>query len=682
MGSNTAIAAGIDRIGEHSGLFDGRRLGLVVNASSLDRSLTPTWRRLADLTSAQLVRLFAPEHGISGSVAAGEGLNDGIDPSTGLPVVALYGPRKRPAPEHLRRSRRNCLRPRGCGLPRLHLSLDAARIVLSQRRGGRAADRSGPAEPGRRQHRRRRRRRRFGEFRRLLRPALAAWTDLGRAARLYCSEQGLPAPSVVPCAGWNREPADPSAVWISPSPNLPSPESVLAYCGTVLIEGTALSEGRGTTRPFTTIGAPGLDADTLVSRLRERHLPGVLFQAVEFRPAESKHAGRTCAGITLHVTDRQTFLALPVVLEIFAFLRDRQPELLATTEFLDCLAGGIRMREWCNSPGGDPAELLCAWSDGHEGLSRANRPACAVSREPMNDPLFLGIDGGATKCRARIVDAEGRTLGEGHAGTANPRYGLQAAFDEILSATGGAIAGAGLPDSAIATLHAGLGLAGTGQRQDREAVMAHPHPFASVSLETDAHVACLGAYSGGDGAILILGTGSCGWSIVGGKPHRVGGLGFPIADHGSGAWLGLSTIRRALLAHDGVEPETPLSKAVMARFDDDTDAAVAWQATHSQRTTPPLPRWSSATRRPVTRSPMTFCKPRQRTRRGWPKPCWQPARGGFPSWVGWRPISGLGCRRPYRRQSSNQRETPWTARSFWHGRAWTRWTRRDQDRDG
>lgn len=195
----------------------------------------------------------------------------------------------------------------------------------------------------------------------------------------------------------------------------------------------------------------------------------------------------------------------------------------------------------------------------------------------MSDPLFLGVDGGATKCRARIVDSDGRPLGEGHAGTANPRYGLQAAFDEILTAAGSAMSEAGLPDRAIATLHAGLGLAGAGQRQDREAVLAHPHPFASLALETDAHVACLGAHGGRDGAILILGTGSCGWAIVGGKPHRIGGLGFPIADHGSGAWLGLSTIRRALLAHDRVEPATPLTRAVMARFDDDTDAAVAWQ---------------------------------------------------------------------------------------------------------
>ncbi len=201
----------------------------------------------------------------------------------------------------------------------------------------------------------------------------------------------------------------------------------------------------------------------------------------------------------------------------------------------------------------------------------------------MSEPFFLGVDGGATTCRARIVDGEGSTLGEGRAGTANPRYGLEAAFGEILTATGLALADAGLTDTAIAKLHAGLGLAGTGQRHDREAVLAYPHPFASVALETDAHAACLGAHAGGNGAILILGTGSCGWAIMDGRPYRVGGLGFPISDHGSGAWLGLSTIRRTLLAHDGVKPATPLSKAVMTRFDNDTDAVVSWQGTAQPR---------------------------------------------------------------------------------------------------
>lgn len=374
MGSGRGIVAGIDRVEEHSGLFEGRRLGLVANASSLDRSLTPTWRRLADLKSAQLGRLFAPEHGITGSVAAGEGLTDGVDRSTGLPVVALYGPRKRPAPEHFADLDAIVfdLADAGCRaftylstlLELCSASAEAGvpLIVLDRPNPAGGRIEGGGVVAG------------SENFVACCDLPLRHGLSLGEAARLYCSEQGLPAPSVVPCAGWNREPAEPGAVWISPSPNLPSPESVLAYCGTVLIEGTAISEGRGTTRPFTTIGAPGLDAGSLVERLRERHLPGVLFQAVEFRPAESKHAGRACTGITLHVSDRRDFLALPVVLEIFAFLRDRQPELLATSEFLDCLAGGTRMREWCNSPGGDPAELLRAWSDGHEAYRKRIAP--------------------------------------------------------------------------------------------------------------------------------------------------------------------------------------------------------------------------------------------------------------------------------------------------------------------
>ena len=195
----------------------------------------------------------------------------------------------------------------------------------------------------------------------------------------------------------------------------------------------------------------------------------------------------------------------------------------------------------------------------------------------MSEAIFLGIDGGATTCRARIEDAGGRVLGEGEGGTANPYRGLEPAIAEILAATRKALAAAGLPDESIGALHAGLGLAGVGQRHEYQTVLAHPFPFASVALATDAHTACLGAHGGRDGAILILGTGSCGWAIVAGQPHRLGGLGFPISDHGSGATLGLSTMRRALLAHDDIEPATALTKAVMARFDDDTDAAVAWQ---------------------------------------------------------------------------------------------------------
>ena len=103
----------------------------------------------------------------------------------------------------------------------------------------------------------------------------------------------------------------------------------------------------------------------------------------------------------------------------------------------------------------------------------------------MSRPLFLGIDGGATTCRARIVDAGGATLGEGRAGTANPLRGLETAFAEILAAARQAMDAAGRPEAELANLHAGLGLAGTGQRRDHDAVLTHPHPFASIALATD-----------------------------------------------------------------------------------------------------------------------------------------------------------------------------------------------------
>lgn len=195
--------------------------------------------------------------------------------------------------------------------------------------------------------------------------------------------------------------------------------------------------------------------------------------------------------------------------------------------------------------------------------------------------LFLGIDGGATSCRARLEDSSGKMLGEGRAGSANPRWGLDAAIGEILLATRQALAAAGLAEADMARIHAGLGLAGTGQARERGQMLAWPHPFRTMTLRTDAHAACLGAHEGGDGAIMIVGTGSCGCAIVDGEETRVGGWGFPASDHGSGAWLGLEAVRRALFAHDGVTPATPFTTGIMKHFDDDPEAIVAFsQSAH------------------------------------------------------------------------------------------------------
>ena len=191
-------------------------------------------------------------------------------------------------------------------------------------------------------------------------------------------------------------------------------------------------------------------------------------------------------------------------------------------------------------------------------------------------PLLLGVDGGGTSCRARIATLEGTVLGEGYAGSANPRVGLDKACNAIMDATRQALDKAGLEEKDCSRLVAGLGLAGVNQQKERDLILNWPFPFAHITLETDAYAACMGAFNGKDGAILILGTGSCGASLINGKLKTLGGWGFPISDQGSGANLGLNLIRYALLAHEGMKPETPLSQAAMARFQYNPEQAVAW----------------------------------------------------------------------------------------------------------
>ncbi len=190
--------------------------------------------------------------------------------------------------------------------------------------------------------------------------------------------------------------------------------------------------------------------------------------------------------------------------------------------------------------------------------------------------LYLGIDGGGTSCRARLCDTQGKVLGEGAAGSANPRLGLEYAYGNILAATQAALAAAGLPDSVLANTYAGFGLAGTAQQKERDLVLNHPHPFAGLALLTDAHTACLGAFAGNDGAILIMGTGSCGVAYVNQEFQVIGGWGFPVSDTGSGASLGLMTLRHSLLAFEGMAEASPLTQAVMLHFKQQQESVVAW----------------------------------------------------------------------------------------------------------
>ena len=189
---------------------------------------------------------------------------------------------------------------------------------------------------------------------------------------------------------------------------------------------------------------------------------------------------------------------------------------------------------------------------------------------------FLGIDAGGSNCRARLVDAQGRAIGEGKSGTANARIGIEALYDTLRDTVDQAVAEAGLTPAQRATIRAGMGIAGITRPGVREALADLDFGFASAAYATDAQIANLGAHGGEDGAILIIGTGSAAQLRVEGRDFTIGGYGFPISDEGSGAALGLSAMRHALRALDGRTRKTPLSAAVTERFGHDTAQAIAW----------------------------------------------------------------------------------------------------------
>ncbi len=181
---------------------------------------------------------------------------------------------------------------------------------------------------------------------------------------------------------------------------------------------------------------------------------------------------------------------------------------------------------------------------------------------PTNEHYYLGLDGGGSKCKASIADAGGRVLGTALAGPANPLHGVEQTLSSIESAARRALKDAGLADSLLGRLVAGAGLAGVNLPSLYQVISEWPHPFAELHLTTDLRIACLGAHQQDAGAVIITGTGSCGYVRTDGVDHLVGGHGFPYGDQGSGAWMGLEAIKAVLLASDGLGPETLLTESV------------------------------------------------------------------------------------------------------------------------
>ena len=199
----------------------------------------------------------------------------------------------------------------------------------------------------------------------------------------------------------------------------------------------------------------------------------------------------------------------------------------------------------------------------------------------MSDGLYLGIDGGGSKCRARIRDSAGRLLGEAEGGHANIYRDKAEAMESILATARAAAVQAGSDENDLSHLHAGLGLAGITTEVMAREIEREAWPFASVTADNDAYAACLGAHEGHDGGIVITGTGSAALAVIKGHRHALGGWGFQIGDDGSGARIGHAAVRRAVLAGDNLAPRSPLLTSILAKFDNQLAAITAW-ARHAE----------------------------------------------------------------------------------------------------
>jgi uncharacterized protein YbbC (DUF1343 family) len=303
------IALGIDRLfNERFDLIRGRRVGLYTNLNAVNADLVPSYVLFALAKNTNLAALFGPEHGINGAASAGEGISSRIDDYSRVPVYSLYGETNKPLAQMLRDLDVIVCDIQDVGarfytyIWTLSYILDACAeegvpVIVCDRPnplGGQIVQGPG-VQPG------------FESFVGRFDVPIRHGLTIGEMAQLLNAEYlAKPADlTVIPCGGWQRAMLFPQTGlrWVAPSPGLPHFANLENYPGACLVEGTTLSEGRGTGFAFQVVGAPFVSAAALAERLNALDMPGVRFRPIVFRPCASKHAGADCAGAMAHVTD-------------------------------------------------------------------------------------------------------------------------------------------------------------------------------------------------------------------------------------------------------------------------------------------------------------------------------------------------------------------------------------------
>lgn len=353
---NSDLELGIDvLVQDELEQLEGKRIGIVTNPTGVDQSLISIVDVLGQKENVNVTALFGPEHGVRGDAQAGEYVDYYVDEQSGLPVYSLYGETREPTEEMLEDvdvlifdiqdagsrfytyiyTMANLLEA-GAAYDKEIIVLDRPNPIGGKEVGGPIMDEDYTSFVGD-----------YGL------PTRHGMT-IGELAGYFNEEYDIGADlTVIEMNHYERSDyfEQTGLQWVMPSPNMPSEQTAVVYPGTTLLEGTNVSEGRGTAKPFELLGAPYINSAELASTLNELQLPGVIFRPASFTPTFSKHEGELSHGVEVHVTDRSAYEPVAAGVHIVKTIHDLYPEDFAFLEedadgisFFDRLAGSGELR--------------------------------------------------------------------------------------------------------------------------------------------------------------------------------------------------------------------------------------------------------------------------------------------------------------------------------------------------
>ena len=322
------VYLGIDLIDENIEIFKGKKVGLITNATGINSNYKSTIDILYE--KVNLVALFAPEHGIRGANAAGGTVTNETDPVTGLTVYSLYGSTQKPTKEMMDKIDIMCIDIQDVGArfyTYIYTMAYAMQACSQYDKEFVVFDRPNPVSGN------------------IVQGTILDTTyssfigmypivqrhgmTIGEIAYYFNETEKINCDlRIIEMKNWHRDMYfdECDVPWVLPSPNMPTLDTAIVYTGTCIFEGTNLSEGRGTTRPFELIGAPWIDAIALAKNLNDLGLNGVYFRPASFTPTTSKFSGTQCYGVQVHVTNRNAFESVKCGYAMLEVIRTMYPD--------------------------------------------------------------------------------------------------------------------------------------------------------------------------------------------------------------------------------------------------------------------------------------------------------------------------------------------------------------------